>query len=193
MSVITKLQIKIKAVANLLEIFKNCRRLARKLAVELTRLEGQLDKLLAAIRKTADKLIFSSVNVARALGINKDLIQCIWESGKDAISQLLDGSELPVKKYDAMVAMSQIRKERSRALMVTQHLTNANSFTVRNETKDSYYRLELSDKSLTCECQDYQNLRDKLGDKVCCKHGYAVLNLLGHATLKDCLTKMKDL
>ena len=193
MSIFTKLKIRKQQLINLLNKFGNARSLARKYAYELTIVEGKLEKLLASVKLPANRLIFSTVNVARALGINKALIQCIWQSGKDAIVQLLDGSELHVKKYDALVAMSQIRRERSRALTVTKHLTNTNGFTVRNESKDSCYRLELTDNALSCECQDYQNLKEELGSKVCCKHGYAVLNLLGYSTLKDCLAQMENL
>ena len=76
------------------------------------------------------------------------------------------------------------RKAQARALLVTRHLYDQNFFNVRNEAKNSVYTVEAQAKTLLCQCEDYRNQIQFLG-QACCKHGYAVLNYLGFSSLRD--------
>jgi hypothetical protein len=64
------------------------------------------------------------------------------------------------------------RKVQARALLVTRHLYDQNFFSVRNEAKNSIYTVEVQAKTLLCQCEDYRNQLQFLG-QACCKHGYA--------------------
>ena len=63
-------------------------------------------------------------------------------------------------------------------------------YVVKNERKGSRYIVTPYPDRIECACEDYTNqLRlnpETLGTKfACCKHVYAVLNYLGHSSLKE--------
>ncbi len=76
------------------------------------------------------------------------------------------------------------RKAEARSLLVTRNVFNVNSYTVRNENKDTVYNVSLTTNAAACECEDYRNQNQFFGRGMC-KHGYAVLGQLGHNSLKD--------
>ncbi|MFY7883517.1 MAG: hypothetical protein ACOVOV_01590 [Dolichospermum sp.] len=189
---INKLQ---KKIAILTARLKACKfyRLACKYAVQLTVLEGILDKLIAKVYRPADNFIYSLTTVCHVLKVGKEMIQAVWQKGKDATVQMIDGSTVELKLFDAQKAMGELRKARSRSLTVTRDLFDGSKFTVRNETSDSLYSLECKDDHVECECVDYQNLVNKFNtNKVSCKHCYGVLNELGYGTLQDYVKDIKQ-
>ena len=58
------------------------------------------------------------------------------------------------------------------------------SFSVISERQNKFHSVELGDRVLFCTCGDFQKQTELFG-KACCKHGYAVLQMLGHGTLQD--------
>lgn len=76
------------------------------------------------------------------------------------------------------------RKAQAQALTATQWVDQKTYFTVRNETKGSAYHLEAKRDRIDCQCEDYKNQMQFIG-RGCCKHGYAVLNLLGFKRLSE--------
>jgi hypothetical protein len=78
------------------------------------------------------------------------------------------------------------RQALAQYLAVTRNSNNHNLFTVRNPSKQSVYRVQLQFDALICQCQDYENQVQFLGQG-CCKHGYAVLQYLGLDSLQKSL------
>lgn len=63
-------------------------------------------------------------------------------------------------------------------------------FTVISQSANEVYHIELDTDHLECNCADYGIQRNDLGlSKATCKHGYAVLNVLGYATLSEYIKK----
>jgi hypothetical protein len=75
----------------------------------------------------------------------------------------------------------QWRKLQAQALSVRQF--QALRYVVGNEAKRSAYLVECRSDAIECECDDYKNQIEFLG-KGCCKHGYAVLSVLGFDSLQ---------
>lgn len=75
------------------------------------------------------------------------------------------------------------RKAKARALQAFQHIDNKSAFTVWNETKNTRYTVQCMPYELVCECDDYSNQKRFIGI-ACCKHSYAVLNVLGFNSLR---------
>jgi hypothetical protein len=87
---------------------------------------------------------------------------------------------------DFQVSYAEERKERAKGLKVTQRLDDECAFTVRNENKNHVYTVDCLNKAIRCNCPDFEISTKAMNtDKVCCKHGYAVLNLLGYGSLKE--------
>ncbi|AFY74768.1 hypothetical protein Syn7502_02831 [Synechococcus sp. PCC 7502] len=78
------------------------------------------------------------------------------------------------------------RRAAARGLVVTRNAYQSCSYSVRNESKDSVYKVVLGVNAIACECDDYRNQTEFFGHGVC-KHGYAVLAQIGYSSLKDYL------
>jgi len=78
------------------------------------------------------------------------------------------------------------RKTQARGLVVTRNAYQSCSYSVRNEAKNSIYKVVLGATAIACECEDYRNQTEFFGRGVC-KHGYAVLAQIGYSSLKDYL------
>lgn len=77
----------------------------------------------------------------------------------------------------------QMRKAQAQALTAQQWGCKPIHFTVRNKAKGTEYHLEAKGDRIDCRCEDYSNQIKFLG-RGCCKHGYAVLDLLGFDSLQ---------
>lgn len=78
------------------------------------------------------------------------------------------------------------RRAGARGLVVTRNMSESCSYSVRNEAKDSVYKVILGASAIACGCEDYGNQTEFFG-RGCCKHGYAVLAQIGYSSLKDYL------
>jgi len=79
------------------------------------------------------------------------------------------------------------RRRQGAALVVTQDL---DSFGVVNPGKETVYRVEARRDGVFCTCDDFNNQLEFFG-RGCCKHGYAVLGVLGLSSLADYLGVQK--
>jgi hypothetical protein len=79
----------------------------------------------------------------------------------------------------------ELRKEGSKTLQV-KALGNL-VYSVSNPAKKSCYHVKRTDTSVICQCEDYRKMVETGIKNPCCKHGYAVLNVLGYASLRDYL------
>jgi hypothetical protein len=141
---------------------------------------------------TRENLVYSASAAARILGIVqshspimvKEWVSVIWVWVPGYRPRFL--SKAAFKKH-----FVERRKAAARTLLVTQHIMDDTSFTVRNEAKDSIYTVQKFPSSLMCDCEDYRNQVQFLG-RGCCKHSYAVLNHLGFNSLSSYLNAAKS-
>lgn len=137
------------------------------------------------IPTTLETKLYTLTRAAKILGIKTSQIEFIYPMTDGCLIGLWNDS-IFIKKVEFVKLLGLERKARSRQLVVTPNAFNDNTYTVRNEGKNTAYRVETYQESISCTCQDYQNLtRDFNTSKVLCKHGYAVLNTLGFASLKE--------
>jgi hypothetical protein len=72
----------------------------------------------------------------------------------------------------------------AKTISVTKNLFDSSKFSVRSQSRDRLYELEATNNSITCTCRDFRDQIDAFGRGVC-KHGYAVLGVLGFSNLRD--------
>ncbi len=140
---------------------------------------------------TRENLIYSASAAARILGIIYGQSRIVVREWFSVIWVWVPGhrprfmSKAAFKKH-----FVERRKAAARSLRVTQHLMDRSAFTVRNEDKGSTYIVQAVPAGLICECEDYRNQMQFLGQG-CCKHSYAVLNHLGFNSLSSYLNATK--
>lgn len=129
-------------------------------------------------------LVYSASAVRRLLGLStivpveiREFAQVIWVWVKGHRPTFISKAAFKAHFIER-------RKAQARALLVTRHLYDQNFFSVRNEAKNSVYTVAAQPKTLVCQCEDYKNQVQFLGQG-CCKHGYAVLSHLGFSNLRD--------
>jgi hypothetical protein len=131
-------------------------------------------------------LVYNRSAAARVLKISHNLI-LRFEEWANCVFIIIKGQRPRFwKKADYRVNFAEFRKEESKALKVTR--LDLYSFQVKNGTKDSSYYSEAKPTTIHCSCRDYQNqvdIIDVMGGTAFCKHGYAVLSLLGFDRLSD--------
>jgi len=133
--------------------------------------------------KSATDLIYTAANAARILGkrFSNLTIQvwfnCVYVWAKGQFSRF-------VSKTAFKQMFVEFRKAGAKTLTVTANLFVPNTYTVRNEAKNSTYQVLTTGNAVTCECEDY-NAQVQAFKKGVCKHGYAVLNHLGYNSLAD--------
>jgi hypothetical protein len=100
-----------------------------------------------------------------------------------------------LSRFVSMTDFKKIFVERRKKGAADLKVINApmiGGYVVKNEKKGTNYIVTPYKDRIECACEDYGNqLRlnpETLGTKhACCKHVYAVLNYLGHKTLKEYL------
>jgi hypothetical protein len=131
-------------------------------------------------------LVYNRSAAARVLKISHNLI-IRFEEWVNCVFIIVKGQRPRFwKKADYRVDFAEFRKEESKSLKVTR--LDLYSFQVKNGTKDSSYYSEAKPTTIHGSCRDYQNqvdIIDVMGRTAFCKHGYAVLNLLGFDRLSD--------
>lgn len=135
-------------------------------------------------KETHDKLIkgllFNVSATSRITGVPRSEIKSteVWD--KVVFVRFRTGSRFISKKvyFAHFVAF---RQEGSKEIQVRNRVDH---WVAWNPTKDSSYCVTPYSDRIECSCDDYKNQIDVLG-KGCCKHTYAVLGQLGHASLAD--------
>ncbi|MEA5511976.1 hypothetical protein VB715_19570 [Crocosphaera sp. UHCC 0190] len=129
--------------------------------------------------------LYTVSRAARILKLKSNQIEFVYPCEGGCLIGLWNDAVF-IKKADFLGLLSGDRRQRSKALKVTQDLFRSEFYRVRNHDKNSLYMLECHDDNIECECQDYKNLVNDFGNsKVACKHVYAVLSKLGYGTLND--------
>ncbi|MBW4553271.1 MAG: hypothetical protein KME35_19485 [Aphanocapsa sp. GSE-SYN-MK-11-07L] len=140
---------------------------------------------------TRENLIYSASAAARILGIIYGQSRIVVREWFSVIWVWVPGHRPRfMSKAVFKHHFVERRKAAARALRVTQHIMNPTAFTVRNEDKGSTYTVQTIPTGLVCECEDYCNQVQFLGQG-CCKHNYAVLNHLGFKSLSSYLNATK--
>jgi hypothetical protein len=131
-------------------------------------------------------LVFNRSAVARILKISHNLI-VRFEEWANCIFLIIKGQRPRFwTKKDYRNNFAQFRKQESSNLSVTR--LDLHNFQVKNSTTNSLHYLEAKPKTIHCNCRDYHNqldLIEVMGGTAFCKHGYAVLALLGFDRLSD--------
>jgi hypothetical protein len=133
---------------------------------------------------SAHQLVFSVSAVRRILGVSSELeikIQ-IWYK----VLWVCVAGRRPtfISKQALIVHFAEWRKATGRPLLVTPVVSRNDLFTVRNEGKNSTYKVQAYTGGVACECEDFKNQSRFLG-RACCKHCYAVLGHLGFGSLSE--------
>ena len=126
--------------------------------------------------------IYSISSVARMLNIPLNMVKRV-EKWANCVFVIVAGRRPRFwKKSSFTNHFVEWRKQQSEALKTTR--LDLYSFQVHNSKSNSTHYLDAKPTTVQCSCEDYQNQIKHIG-KGCCKHGYAVLNLLGFERLSD--------
>lgn len=139
---------------------------------------------------TSSNILYSVAAVRRILGVSRSVKVEIREFFKVVWVWVKGQRPTFISKQIFKQHFAEWRKAQSRALTVTSWLDKAHTFTVRNETRNTFYVVETRSNGVFCTCEDFNNQLEFLG-KGCCKHGYAVLTHLGFGSLRDYMTAQK--
>ncbi len=142
---------------------------------------------------TLETKLYTVSRAARILKLKRDQIEFIYPCSDGCLIGLWNDSVF-ISKVEFIKLLSTDRRQRSKALKVTENVFDNTVFTVRNENKGRAYRVEAHQDYINCGCKDYENLSQDLGtNKVSCKHIYAVLGFLGHSSLNEYINHNKPL
>jgi hypothetical protein len=142
-----------------------------------------------AMITSAHDLLFSASAVRRILGLSASIAVCVKVWSRVVWVHVAGRRPTLISKQRFKHHFVGRRQAAAKALQVTRYAFDQQAFTVRNETKNSTYKVTAK-AAVSCECDDYQNQLNFLG-KGCCKHGYAVLNHLGFKSLADYVNARK--
>lgn len=139
---------------------------------------------------TAFNILYSTAAVRRLLGLQSSAQVQIREFFKVVWVWVKGKRPTFISKAVFKAHFADWRKAQSKGLKVTERLTMANHYTVRNLQKGTAYVVEKRPDGVFCTCDDLNNQLEFFG-RGCCKHGYAVLAHLGFSSLKDYLDAQK--
>lgn len=135
-----------------------------------------------------DRYVYSVARAARILGLKETDIEFVYVTPDNRVLVGLFNDHIYLTKREFIVAYGAERKARSNGFKVTKRLDDEHSYTVRNESKKSTYKVSCYADSIICDCPDHEISRQIFKtDKVACKHVYSVLGLLGYTSLGEYL------
>ena len=143
-----------------------------------------LNYLRGHIMVTATNILYSVSAVRRLLGLGDRIAVKIREFGWVVWVWIQGKRPTFISKKAFKQHFVDKRRAAARGLVVTRNAYQSCSYSVRNEAKDSSYKVILGATAIACECDDYKNQTEFFG-RGCCKHGYAVLHQIGFNSLKD--------
>jgi hypothetical protein len=135
---------------------------------------------------TAEQLLYSKSAAARLLSVDLEEILDlqVWGTG---IWVNIDGQRPRILSKKAFKQhFVDWRKAAARSLLVTTQVFARNTYTVRNETKETRYEVQLLGDRATCTCEDFAK-QQKVFKQGCCKHLYAALKFCDYGSLADYL------
>jgi hypothetical protein len=126
--------------------------------------------------------VYSAAAVARMLGVKPGMVKKV-EVWFNCIFVIVAGRRPRFwKKSSFKNHFVDWRKEQAEFYDVVR--TSDREFLVTNSKRSSCYHVDALQKAIVCECDDYQN-QQKFFKTGCCKHGYAVLEVLGFARISE--------
>ncbi len=131
---------------------------------------------------TAFNILYSVSAVRRILGIAQNVSIRIQNFAFVIWVHVSGSRPTFISKAVFKAHFAEHRQAASKGLTATQHIDQPRCFTVRNESRNSLYQLQAKRDRILCGCDDYKNQIQFFG-RGCCKHGYAVLSLLGFERL----------
>ena len=141
----------------------------------------------------ADLLLVTYSSTARIIGIDSNQIFdfIFGEDGETIIVTLNNWETHRIDKSEYKKDFVKIRRNRGLHLSVTQDLDLPSLYAIKNNQNRHYHLVETYDEEIYCDCKDYENQIEGFG-KGCCKHGYAVLKLMGLTTLRDYIKRTES-
>jgi hypothetical protein len=128
-------------------------------------------------------LIYTASAAARILGVALSQVPVVLQEWALVVWVHVRGKRPRFMSKAAFKAeFVKFRRNASNALRVEKR--HNNRYMVKNPKTNSQYGVTTGAASIVCDCPDYQKQVDAIGRGVC-KHGYAVLNHLGHSTLAE--------
>jgi hypothetical protein len=138
-----------------------------------------------------EQKLYTAPRAARILGIKTNQVEFVYPCNDGCLVGLFNDS-IFIKKVEFVKLMAGDRQNRSKSLIVTPNAFDDTAYTVRNEDKETTYRVETYQGHMSCSCKDYENLSNDFNTpKVSCKHIYAVLNQLGCTDLREYIESNK--
>ena len=128
-------------------------------------------------------MIYTKSNAARTLGQIYSRIQWVQEFWRVVNVCVKGQSPTFISKVDFKKAFVAFRKESSLNVKVKRLGVDSRHFQALG--REEIYDLTLESNAVTCTCADYSNQVQYLNPRSlkCCKHGYAVLSMLGFSSL----------
>lgn len=140
---------------------------------------------------TRSHLLYSAAAARRLLGLRpstpvkiQEFFRVIWVGVKGRRPTFVPKSAFQQHFVDH-------RKLATQDLWVDPATDNPRRYFVHNRSNSSVQIVDCELDRLDCTCYDYGIQRQIFG-KGCCKHGYAVLNHLGFASLRDYQLSRQD-
>lgn len=126
--------------------------------------------------------IYSAAAVARMLGIKPGLVKKV-EAWANCVFVIVAGRRPRFWKKSAF-RNHFVNWRKNQAEFYNVVRTSDREFLVSNNNRSSCYHVDALQQAIVCECDDYQN-QQKFFKTGCCKHGYAVLEVLGFQRLSE--------
>ncbi len=138
----------------------------------------------------ADKMLYTKKAVAKVLNLAYNQIEFIYV-GEESILVGLYNNSIKLDKQSFREEFVKVRKIRSQTIAVRPHPNELNAFVAENQINHHSHTVQLTDRHVFCDCEDYQKQYDNW-QQGCCKHGYAVLNHLGYSSLQEYIHREKE-
>lgn len=130
---------------------------------------------------TSKNFVFSRAAVSRMLGIASILVKKV-ETWANCVFVIVVGKKPRFwKKSDFQNHFADHRREQSTYYNANQLING--EFEVYKQGKS--YKLQALTETIVCPCDDYINQQNIFKGRGCCKHGYAVLRIIGFDRLSE--------
>jgi hypothetical protein len=133
------------------------------------------------------KYLITKSRAARILGLKENEIEFVYlmPNGKEVLVGLFNSS-VKIKLSEFKSSYASERKDRSKGLIPTKRVEVPGTYTVRNQTKQSTYKVQCFEDHIECNCPDYDTSKQVFESvTVACKHIYSVLNEIGVSSLVE--------
>jgi hypothetical protein len=144
-----------------------------------------------------DRYVFTKGRAAKILGLKESDIEFIYlcpntENGEGEILVGLFNRSVKIARIEFVKLYAEDRKARAKGLEVTPRYDSPSSYTVRNNGRNTTYKVTCYSAYVHCTCPDFETSTQIFKtNQVCCKHGYATLSYLKHGSLNEYIKSLK--